>query len=49
MSKMSDMMIDIQQMIVDYPDWSFQKIADYLGVPVSWVYDIADEMGEFDE
>lgn len=49
MSKMGDMMIDIQQMIVNYPERSFQEIADYLGVPISWVYDIANEMGEFDE
>lgn len=46
---MSDMMIDIQQYIVDFPQMSFQKIAEVLNVPIEWVYDVADEMGEFDE
>ena len=49
MSKMSDLMIDIQQYIVEHPQMSFQAIADFLQVPVEWVYDVADELGEFDE
>jgi NADH:ubiquinone oxidoreductase subunit E len=49
MSKMGDMMIEIQQYIAEYPQMSFQSIADYLNVPIEWVYDVADELGEFDE
>jgi hypothetical protein len=49
MSKMADKMIEIQEYIVNYPQMSFQKIADFLQVPIEWVYDVADEMGEFDD
>lgn len=49
MSKMGDMMIEIQQYIVEYPQMSFQSIAKLLNVPVEWVYDVAEELGEFDE
>lgn len=49
MSAMSEKMIEIQEMIQNRPEWSFQKIADTLEVPVSWVYDVAEELGEFDE
>jgi NADH:ubiquinone oxidoreductase subunit E len=49
MSKMGDMMIEIQQYIVEHPQMSFQSIAKLLNVPIEWVYDVADEMGEFDD
>lgn len=49
MSKMSEKLIEIAEMIQNYPEWSFQKIADHLQVPVSWVYDVAEDLGEFDE
>jgi len=46
---MGDMMIEIQQYIVEHPQMSFQAIAELLNVPIEWVYDSAQEMGEFDE
>lgn len=49
MSKMADLMIDIQQYIVEHPQMSFQSIAEILKVPVEWVYDVAEDLGEFDE
>ena len=49
MSKMADKVLEIEEYIQNYPDWSFQKIADVLDVPLSWIYDVAEDLGEFDE
>jgi len=45
MSKMKDMLMDIQDAIVDAgPDLDFEKIANDLSVPVQWVEDTYDAM-----
>ena len=43
MSKMSDLMIEIENLIVD-GQLSFSQIADNLGVPIDWVDTVATEL-----
>lgn len=45
---MSDMHIEIQEYI-ESTSLSFQEIAKTLNIPVEWVYDVAETLGEFDE
>ena len=39
MSKMGDLIIDIEECIRSHPDWGIQRIADALEVPFSWLED----------
>ena len=48
MSKMSELFIEIQELIQN-TQMSFQEIAEKLQIPLDMVYDVASELGEFDE
>lgn len=48
MAKMKELVMDIQEMIVNTQK-NFQEIADYFGVSLQMVYEIAEDLGEFDE
>lgn len=48
MSKMSDLFIEIQELIQN-TQMSFQEIAEQLQIPIDMVYDVAADLGEFDE
>ena len=48
MSKMSDLFVEIQELI-ENTEMSFPEIAKSLDVPLEMVFDVADELGEFDE
>ena len=44
----AELLLEIQKMIQE-TDLSFPDIAQQLNVPVDAVYDVADDVGEFDE
>lgn len=48
MGKMRDVCIDVEELLFS-TDLSFPEIAKRLDIPVDWVYDIAEQLGEFDE
>ncbi len=48
MAAMKELFIEIQELI-ENTSMSFQEIAEKLDIPLDMVYDIADELGEFDE
>ena len=48
MGKMRDIWIDVEELLSS-TDLSFPEIAKKLDIPVDWVYDIAEQLGEFDE
>lgn len=45
---MKDLYIEIQDLLVN-TNLSFVEIAKKLDVPLAWVFDVADEVGESDE
>jgi predicted XRE-type DNA-binding protein len=47
-SKMSELFIEIQELI-QTTQLSFQEIAEQLQIPIDMVYDVAADLGEFDE
>lgn len=48
MGKMKEFLIDVQEMILK-TEKSYQEIADYFGLPLSTVMEIAEDLGEFDD
>jgi predicted XRE-type DNA-binding protein len=48
MGKIKNIMMDIQDLI-ENTKLSFQEIAQQLGVTVDMVYEVAEDLGEFDE
>lgn len=48
MGKMRDIWIDVEELLIS-TNLSFPEIAKRLDIPVDWVYDIAEQLGEFDE
>lgn len=48
MSKMSELFIEIQELI-QTTQLSFKEIAEKLQIPLDMVYDVAADLGEFDE
>lgn len=48
MGKLKDIIMNIQELIQN-TTLTFQEIAERLGVTLDMVYDVAQELGEFDE
>lgn len=48
MGKLKDIFMDIQELIQN-TTLTFQEIAERLDVTLDMVYDVAQELGEFDE
>jgi predicted XRE-type DNA-binding protein len=48
MSAMSELFLEVMELI-ENTQMSFQEIAKTLDIPLDYVYDVAEIMGEFDE
>ena len=48
MSTMSELFIEVMELI-ENTQMSFQEISNALDIPLEMVFDVADELGEFDE
>jgi Zn-dependent peptidase ImmA (M78 family) len=48
MGKMKEFVMEIQEMIRN-SSMDFVEIANYFGVPVQVIYEIAEDMGEYDD
>jgi hypothetical protein len=48
MAKMKELVMDIEEMIRN-SKMDFNEIANYFGVPIQMIYEIAENMGEYDD